>query len=130
MSRSSQQIGRRALNATKRGMSDLSSPNNLVNLFQTNSETVEQLRDDMEGLLAEVSELSRRNDELIGAKDADNATIRDLDNQLKEYKRKYELAKTELRSVKGRYHYCCPSLVDVMCSYSYFPTFPSSAEID
>jgi hypothetical protein len=37
----------------------------------------------------------------MGAKDLDNLAIRDLDNQLKEYKRKYELAKTELRSVKG-----------------------------
>jgi hypothetical protein len=55
----------------------------------------------MEALLSEVSELSRRNDELMGAKDLDNLAIRDLDNQLKEYKRKYELAKTELRSVKG-----------------------------
>jgi len=55
----------------------------------------------MEGLLAEVSELSRRNDELMSAKDVDVTVIRDLDNQMKDYKRKYELAKTELRSVKG-----------------------------
>ena len=85
----------------------------------------------MEGLLAEVSELSRRNDELICAKDADNATIHDLDNQSKEYKRKYELAKTELRSVKGLCHYCGLFPVDVMSpSYSYFPTLPSSTKID
>jgi predicted nucleic acid-binding Zn-ribbon protein len=55
----------------------------------------------MEGLLMEINELSRRNDELMTSKDSDNALIRDLDNQLKEYKRKYEQAKTELRSVKG-----------------------------
>ena len=55
----------------------------------------------MEGLLTELNDLSKRNDELMTAKDADLVVIRDLDNQLKEYKRKYEQAKTELRSMKG-----------------------------
>ncbi|KAF5388773.1 hypothetical protein D9757_005617 [Collybiopsis confluens] len=65
------------------------------------AEIVEQLRADMQTLLTEVSDLSRRNDELMSAKDSDLVVIRDLDNQLKEYKRKYEQAKTELRSVKA-----------------------------
>lgn len=65
---------------------------------------IEQFRSDMEGLMTELADVGRRNDELMTAKDADLALIRDLDNQLKEYKRKYELAKTELRSVK-----CKPS---------------------
>ncbi|KAJ3776968.1 hypothetical protein EV361DRAFT_88999 [Lentinula raphanica] len=65
------------------------------------AEMVEQLRSDMQNLLTEVSDLSRRNDELMTAKDSDLVVIRDLDNQLKEYKRKYEQAKTELRSVKA-----------------------------
>ncbi|KAJ7125010.1 hypothetical protein C8R44DRAFT_703005 [Mycena epipterygia] len=64
-------------------------------------EIVDQLRSDMEGLLTELGDLSRRNDELMTAKDADLVVIRDLDNQLKDYKRKYEQAKTELRSVKA-----------------------------
>ena len=55
----------------------------------------------MEGLITELSDLSRQNDELMTAKDSDLVVIRDLDGQLKEYKRKYEQAKTELRSVKG-----------------------------
>lgn len=50
----------------------------------------------------EVNELAHRNEELMTGKDSDNVLIRDLDNQLKEYKRKYEQAKTELRSVKGK----------------------------
>lgn len=58
----------------------------------------------MEGLIVEVSDLSRRNDELMTSKDSDLVVIRDLDAQLKEYKRKYEQAKTELRSVKGILH--------------------------
>lgn len=55
----------------------------------------------MEGLLSELNDLSRRNDELMTAKDSDLIVIRDLDQQLKDYKRKYEQAKTELRNVKG-----------------------------
>jgi len=55
----------------------------------------------MEGLLLELGDLSRRNDELMTAKDSDLVVIRDLDQQLKDYKRKYEQAKTELRNVKG-----------------------------
>lgn len=51
--------------------------------------------------MTELSDLSKRNDELMTAKDADLVVIRDLDSQLKEYKRKYEQAKTELRSMKG-----------------------------
>ena len=50
----------------------------------------------------ELNDLSRQNDELITSKDSDLILIRDLGNQLKEYKRKYEQAKTELRSVKGK----------------------------
>ncbi|KAF9228291.1 hypothetical protein BS17DRAFT_773424 [Gyrodon lividus] len=65
------------------------------------SQMIEQLRSDMEGLMIELTDLGRRNDELMTAKDADLAVIRDLDNQLKEYKRKYEQAKNELRSVKA-----------------------------
>jgi archaellum component FlaC len=55
----------------------------------------------VEGLVTELNDLSRRNDELMTAKENDLHVIRDLDSQLKEYKRKYEQAKTELRNVKG-----------------------------
>jgi len=66
-------------------------------------EIVEQLRSDMQGLLVELSDLSRRNDETLAARDSDQMVIRDLDGQLKDYKRKYELAKTDLRNVKGTF---------------------------
>lgn len=68
---------------------------------ETDKEFVEQLRTDMEGLLLELDNLNRRNDELMTAKDSDLSVIRDLNMQLKDYKRKYEQAKTELRSVKA-----------------------------
>lgn len=65
------------------------------------NELIEQLRSDMEGLMAELTDLGRRNDELMAGKEADLALIRELDSQLKEYKRRYEQAKTELRGVKA-----------------------------
>jgi protein SPA2 len=68
---------------------------------------LDQLRTNIEGLLTELSDLSRWNDELMTAKDIDLVVIRDLDSQLKEYKQKYEQPKTELRSVKGD---ACPPL--------------------
>jgi protein SPA2 len=74
-------------------------------------DVVDQLRSDMEGLLLELNDLSRRNDELMTAKDSDLIVIRDLDQQLKEYKRKYEQAKTELRNVKGQLCICSYVLV-------------------
>jgi protein SPA2 len=59
------------------------------------------LRSDLEGLLSELADLSHRNDELMIAKESDLAVINNLDMQVKDYKRKYETAKTELRSFKG-----------------------------
>lgn len=64
--------------------------------------------------MTELSDLSRRNDELMTAKDADLTVIRDLDAQCKEYKRKYEQAKTELRSVKGEYFLPLQSKFDLL----------------
>ncbi len=43
----------------------------------------------------------QRNDDLAVAKDNDLAIICDVETHVKDYKRKYEQAKTELRSVKG-----------------------------
>ncbi|KAF9460746.1 hypothetical protein BDZ94DRAFT_1265413 [Collybia nuda] len=68
---------------------------------EADPEMVDQLRADVEGLLAELGDLSHRNDELMAAKDSDLIVIRELDGQLKDYKRKYEQAKTELRNVKA-----------------------------
>ena len=62
----------------------------------------DQLQADLEALMNEFNDLSRQNDELIASKDSDLILIRDLGNELKEYKRKYEQAKTELRSVVGK----------------------------
>ncbi|GJJ08537.1 hypothetical protein Clacol_002755 [Clathrus columnatus] len=66
-----------------------------------NPQLLEQLRSDLESVLMETNELSNRNEELLAARDKDNNIIRDLNSQMKEYKRKYEQAKTELRSLKA-----------------------------
>lgn len=81
----------------------------------------------MEGLMTELDDLSRRNDELMTAKDSDLVVIRDLDNQLKEYKRKYEQAKTELRSVKGAFEWSHFSPTSTDYCNSYLPTLCSSS---
>ncbi|OJT10034.1 hypothetical protein TRAPUB_13486 [Trametes pubescens] len=65
------------------------------------SQMLDQLRAEMDGLVSELTDLSQRNDDLAAAKDNDLAIIRDLETQVKDYKRKYEQAKTELRSVKA-----------------------------
>ena len=77
------------------------SSNSLIGPSKADPQLLRQLQSDMQGLMEELTDLSRRNDELMTAKDADLAVIRDLDAQCKDYKRKYELAKTELRGLKG-----------------------------
>jgi predicted nucleic acid-binding Zn-ribbon protein len=64
-------------------------------------EVVEQLRSDMEGLLGELGDLQGRNDELMDRSSKDTITMRELREQVREMKKKYEAAKTELRSAKG-----------------------------
>lgn len=57
----------------------------------------------MQNLLIELTDLSARNDELMIEKDADLATVRDLEAQVADYRRKYERAKTDLRNIKGAF---------------------------
>lgn len=91
---------------------------------------MDQLQSDLEGLVSELNDLSQRNDELMNAKDSDLAVIQNLDAQLKDYKRKYESAKTELRSLKGLgvfFLVLCIGLTGVVV-YSYLSTLLASPE--
>lgn len=63
---------------------------------------MEALRDEMQGLVDTLREMSARTEEMMADKDADMLLIQTLNEQIKEYKRKYEHAKTELRNIKGR----------------------------
>ncbi|KIJ51216.1 hypothetical protein M422DRAFT_26642 [Sphaerobolus stellatus SS14] len=74
---------------------------------------IDQLRSDLETFSSETRDLSRQNEELMTARDSDSIIIRDLNAQMREYKRKYEQAKTELRSVKATsqlYHQQAPKV--------------------
>ena len=92
---------------------------------------IEQLRTDLETFTSETQDLSRQNEELMSARDADSILIRDLSLQVKEYKRKYEQAKTELRSVKGKrkFNNLRVSLL-IIAIFSYFATLPPSTQDD
>ena len=97
-----------------------------LTLFKTDTgKVIEQLRADLEALMNELNDLSRQNEELIASKDSDMNLIRDLGNQLREYKRKYEQAKTELRSVKGKNI----SLNAFPCANSFFPLFLVTSQL-
>jgi hypothetical protein len=62
---------------------------------------LERVQQDMQALIGELSELSTRNDELAQAREDDTAAMRALEARADDYRRKYERAKTELRSFKG-----------------------------
>lgn len=55
--------------------------------------------------MVELDDLSSRNDDLMAAKESDLAVLHNLNLQLKDYKKKYEAAKTELRSLKGNQNF-------------------------
>jgi hypothetical protein len=64
------------------------------------------------------------------ARDQDLVVIQELNAQIKEYKRKYELAKTELRNVKGALSISVgptSPFTDDMRS-SYIPAFPADTQ--
>ena len=65
------------------------------------------------------------------AKESDLAVIHNLDMQLKEYKRKYETAKTELRSFKGALIFFIKRFIlysSLTLEFSNFTTLPQSDE--
>ena len=65
-------------------------------MTQGDPEILDQLRSDMEGLMTELSDLSRRNDELMTAKDSDLIVIRDLDACIQEREDEYDMRDREL----------------------------------
>ncbi|CAO1631607.1 unnamed protein product [Parajaminaea phylloscopi] len=62
---------------------------------------VQELRAEVESLVQEISQLSARNEELVGEKDQDLLVISDLNQQVQSFKRRYEQAKAELRQYKA-----------------------------
>jgi hypothetical protein len=84
----------------------------------------------MESLLEEVKELATRNEELLSSKDDDMNTIKELEQQASDYRKKYERAKTELRSLKGmavKYNKAAYDLT-LYVTTSHIPTVLAKAE--
>ena len=64
-------------------------------------DTIGELRAEVSGLIAELRSLSGRHSDLVGERERDAESAQQLQTQLNTFKRKYESAKTELRSLKG-----------------------------
>ena len=69
--------------------------------YAQQEEMVQELQGQVSSLMDELKELSTRNDEMMADNDSNSAVIRDLNQQVQSYKRKYENAKTELRNLKA-----------------------------
>jgi chromosome segregation ATPase len=65
---------------------------------------VDNLQKELEGLMDTMREMNARQDELVSAQEADQRRIDELSEEAKEYKTRYESAKTELRNLKGKLH--------------------------
>lgn len=69
--------------------------------YSEQEEVVTELRSEVTNLMEELRQLSLRHDEILSDKENEQTIIRDLNNQVSSYKRKYENAKTELRNLKA-----------------------------
>ena len=69
--------------------------------FAEQEQLVQDMRTEVESLVQEVQQLSSRNEELVAEKDQDLLVIRDLNQQIQTFKRKFEQARTELRQYKA-----------------------------
>jgi hypothetical protein len=87
-----------ASSESSRAQGDLAA---LQKEYSEQEEVMTELRAEVTNLVEELRQLSLRNDEILSDKDNDEAIIRDLNNQVSSYKRKYENAKTELRNLKA-----------------------------
>ncbi|CAG8442542.1 17767_t:CDS:10 [Funneliformis caledonium] len=79
-------------------------------------EVANDVQKEATGLLEEIKELSRRNDELYADKERDAIKIKDLTIELNEWKNKYDKTRTELRNLKE-----APK-VDILKNNSLAPT--------
>lgn len=70
-----------------------------------NDDAVKELRNELTVLMEELNSLAVRNEELLADREEDAATIRRLQGEAQEYKRRWEATKTDLRNLKGEL--CC-----------------------
>ncbi|KAJ9090659.1 hypothetical protein QFC19_009520 [Naganishia cerealis] len=66
-----------------------------------NDDAVKELRNELTVLMEELGSLAVRNEELLADKEEDDVTIRRLHEEVREYKRRWEATKTDLRNLKA-----------------------------
>lgn len=64
---------------------------------------MKELRNELTVLMEELGSLAVRNEELLADREEDAATIRRLEEESQEYKRRWEVTKTDLRNLKGMF---------------------------
>ncbi|CAI2167016.1 122_t:CDS:10 [Funneliformis geosporum] len=86
-------------------------------------EVANDVQKEATGLLEEIKELSKRNDELYADKEKDAIKIKDLTIELNEWKNKYDKTRTELRNLKATSSFFKEApKVDILANNSLAPT--------
>jgi chromosome segregation ATPase len=83
--------------------SSLSSLFAFFDMKRYDAQDTASLQAEVQNLLDELKDVGLKNEEILAEKDSDYQTIQSLSKEVKEYKRKYEQAKTELRNFKGAF---------------------------
>lgn len=62
------------------------------------------MKQELQSLVDELNSLSVRNDELITEREQDAARMSEMEARVSEYRRRYDVVRTELRSLKGKFN--------------------------
>lgn len=65
-------------------------------------ELVNEMRGEVSSLVDELRSVNERYEELLEASEREGGERREMEEQIKSWRKKYEGAKTELRNVKGQ----------------------------
>lgn len=97
------------------------------NKYNNEKDATENLKHEIEGLVDTLKEMNMRQDDLANEREADLEKIRSLEEEVKEWKGRYEHAKTELRELKATSQlFVKPTKADD----DYMPTSPGGAIMD
>lgn len=75
--------------------------NELQEKYKSQSDAMDKSRAEFEGLVDMLKEVNIRQDELVRQQEDDHAHMTVLETEAKDWKKRYENAKTELRNLKG-----------------------------
>ncbi|KAK9899371.1 hypothetical protein P389DRAFT_194371 [Cystobasidium minutum MCA 4210] len=95
--------------------------------YNNEKDATENLKNEIEGLVFTLKEMNVRQDDLVNDREADLEKIRSLEEEVKEWKARYEQAKTELRELKATSQlFVRPTKADD----DFMPTSPGGAIMD